>query len=110
MLASLGFMQILLKHITTVTPLLEEDLKPSVMTSLPRAVAMVQKQGTSLSLCHRITVEGSWPRAHCYITCEGETRSAKWAGLKPNTAEAETGKCVSHSVQQDTSSMVWRQD
>ena len=92
-------MQILLQHITTVTPLLEEDLKSSEITLLPRSVAMVQKQGTSLSLRHRITVEGSWPRADCYITCEEETRSVKWAGLKPNTAKAETGKCVSHSVQ-----------
>ena len=93
-----GFMQISLQHFTTVAPLLKEDLKSSEIPLLPRAVAMVQKQGTSFPLHHRITVEGSWPKAHCYISCEGETRSVKGAGLKPKTADAETvssGKSIS---------------
>ena len=77
-----------------MTALLEEDLKSSKsLTFLPRAVAMVQKQGASLTLCHQITVEGSWPRAHCYITCEGETRRvySESDGVKTTSAQTEAG-------------------
>ena len=80
-------LQILLEHLSAVTPYSE------MVTLLPKSVATVQKREAALPLRHLITVEGSWPTARCYLTCEVGPRSVESTGVKPNTVQAGDG-CI----------------
>ena len=78
--------QILLEHLTLVTQLLEEDnTSTTVSTFLPKSLVTVHNRGTSLPLHHPVTVEGSWPTAHCYLTCEADCWES--AGVSPKTTQ-----------------------
>ena len=80
--------QILIEHLKAVTP------SSKMITLLPKSVATVQKREASLPLHHLITVEGSWPTARCYLTCEVGPRSVESTGVKPNTAQTGDGSTL----------------
>ena len=91
-----AFVQILPKHLTIVSQMLEEDVKsPEIIALLPRSVAAVQKWEASLPLHHLITVEGSWPTACCYLTCEVGPQITSVVtdgfGVKPKNAQTGDG-------------------